>query len=236
MSLAVTTASTSLDAQRPRRDTPHARPARLFLRWAGASVLLMSLGGCALLSPGKGDGATPYAPDPRVVAEPSWPSVRWSLTVAQPTAARAIDSARIAVRPTPQELQVYKGAQWAKRPSEMLEDAVLRALEDSGRIGVVSRQGTGIATDYRLVLDVRRFESDYASGQPAATIEVRAKLLHGMAPDVVASRTFLQAVPARDAAVPAVVDAFETALAGMARDLAGWTLAMGAAREATPAR
>ena len=56
----------------------------------------------------------------------SWPSVRWSLTVAQPTAARAIDSARIAVRPTPQELQVYKGAQWAKRPSEMLEDAVLR--------------------------------------------------------------------------------------------------------------
>ena len=77
MSLAVTTASTSLDAQRPRRDTPHARPARLFLQCVGASVLLMSLGGCALLSPGKGDGATPYAPDPRVVAEPSWPSVRW---------------------------------------------------------------------------------------------------------------------------------------------------------------
>ena len=190
-------------------------------------VPMLALGGCALLGAGKGDGAAQYAPDPRVQAEPGWPSVRWSLTVAHPTAGGAIDSARIAVRPTPQELQVYKGAHWAKRPSEMLEDAVLRALEDSGRIGVVSRQGSGIATDYRLLLDVRRFESDYASGQPAATIEVRAQLLRGTAPDVVASRTFLQAVPSRDPAVPAVVDAFETALAGMARDLAGWTLTAG---------
>lgn len=202
-----------------------------------ASLLTLSLGGCALLGGGKGNGATQYAPDPRVQPDAGWPSVRWSLTVAQPTASRAIDSARIAVRPTPQELQVYKGAHWAKRPSEMLEDAVLRALEDSGRINVVSRQGSGIATDYRLVLDVRRFESDYASGQPAATIEVRAKLLRGKAPDVVASRTFLQAVPSRDTGVPAVVDAFETALAGMARDLAGWALATGAtASETAPVR
>lgn len=234
MSLAVTTASASTATSCTWPEPP--RPARIILRWAWASALLLSLGGCALLSAGKGDGATQYAPDPRVQAEAGWPTVGWSLTVAQPTASRAIDSARIAVRPTPQELQVYKGAQWAKRPSEMLEDAVLRALEDSGRIGVVSRQGTGIATDYRLVLDVRRFESDYASGQPAATIEVRAKLLRGTAPDVVASRTFLQAVPARDTAIPTVVGAFETALAGMARDLAGWTLATGATADSTPTR
>lgn len=235
MNLDLTIASAAAAARRPGSGMPRV-PARTILRWAGASLLLLSLCGCALLSAGKGEGATQYAPDPRVQPEAGWPSVRWSLTVAQPTAARAIDGARIAVRPTPQELQVYKGAQWAKRPSEMLEDAVLRALEDSDRIAVVSRQGTGIATDYRLVLDVRRFESDYASGQPAATIEVRAKLLHGTAPDVVASRTFLQTVPARDVAVPAVVDAFETALAGMARDLAGWTLTTGAAAETTHAR
>lgn len=231
----VMTASTLPAAQPSRTATPRQGFIGVLLRWAGASVLLLSLAGCALLS-GKGDGATQYAPDPRVQPETGWPSVRWSLTVAQPSASRMIDSARIAVRPTPQELQVYKDAQWAKRPSEMLEDAVLRALEDSGRIGVVSRQGTGIATDYRLVLDVRRFESDYASGRPAATIEVRAKLLKGTAPDVVSSRTFVQAVPARDTAVPAVVDAFEAALAGMARDLAGWTLTTGTASDSAPVR
>lgn len=200
------------------------------------SMLALTLGGCALLGAGKGNGATQYAPDPRVQAEPGWPSVGWSLTVNQPTAARAIDSTRIAVRPVPQELQVYKDAQWAQRPSEMLESAVLRALEDSGRIRVVSRHGSGIATDYRLLLDVRRFESDYASGQPAATIEVRAQLLRGAAPEVVASRTFLQTAPSPDTAVPAVVGAFETALAGMARDLAGWALIVGAAQGPAPGR
>lgn len=200
---------------------------------AMAAGLALSLGGCAVLG-SKGDGATQYAPEPRVQADPGWPSVRWSLTVAHPTAARAIDSSRIAVRPTPQELQVYKGAHWAKRPSEMVEDAVLRALEDSGRIGVVTRQGTAVATDYRLVLDIRRFESDYATGVPAATLEVRAQLLHGTAPDVVASRTFLQVVPAGDAAVPVVIDAFELALEGLARDLAGWTLTTGGTGHAAP--
>src|SRR3546814_8275751 len=89
------------------------------------------------------------------------------------------DSLRIAVRPTPDELQVYKGANWSRPPTLMLEDAVLRALEDSGHIGAVARQGSGIAGDYKLVMDVRRFEADYASAAvPAATIEINAKLLH----------------------------------------------------------
>lgn len=232
MTLPSPIASVQHAATRAKRPGKHAQPLFRLMLTMG---LALAMGGCALLSTGRGDGVVQYAPDPRVQPEASWPTVRWSLTVAQPTAARAIDGARIAVRPTPQELQVYKGAQWAKRPSEMLEDAVLRALEDSGRIGVVTRQGAGITTDYRLVLDVRRFESDYASGQPAATLEVRAKLLQGSAPDVVASHTFTQVVPARDTAVPAVVDAFGTALAGMARDLAGWTLATGASNEATAA-
>src|SRR3546814_9443388 len=89
------------------------------------------------------------------------------------------DSLRIAVRPTPDELQVYKGANWSRPPTLMLEDAVLRALEDSGHIGAVARQGSGIAGDYKLVMDVRRFEADYAGAAvPAATIEINAKLLH----------------------------------------------------------
>src|SRR3546814_18855839 len=64
------------------------------------------------------------------------------------------------VRPTPDELQVYKGANWSRPPTLMLEDAVLRALEDSGHIGAVARQGSGIAGDYKLVMDVRRFEAE----------------------------------------------------------------------------
>lgn len=190
-------------------------------------ALLVLLSGCSLLSKPK-DPVTVYSLDPRVQAEPSWPTVPWQLSMTTPSASRMDDSARITVRPSPNEVEVYKGATWAKRPSEMLGDAVLRTLEDSGRIAAVARQGSGIGGDYKLVLDIRRFESDYA-GQavPAATIEVNAKLLHGQDPQVVLSRTFLQAQPAAGIAVPDVVAAFDRAMTSVTADIAGWVLVEG---------
>lgn len=197
----------------------------------GALAMALAAPGCALLGGGK-DPATLYAPQPAVQADVAWPQVDWQLVVASVQVARPVDSVRIAVRPTPQELQVYKGAQWAQRPAEMLERTLLRLLEDSGKIPAVARAGAGVAADYRLVLDVRRFEADYAGAQvPSAVIEVNAKLLHAQDRDVVASRTFLQATPAGGTAVPQVVEAFESGLGAIARDVAGWTLHSGGAHE-----
>src|SRR5690606_4124847 len=97
----------------------------------------------------------------------------WQLSINPPTAPRTVDTYRIVVRPTPGELQVYGGASWARAPSDMVEDVVLRALEDSGHIPGVARRGVGIAPDFRLLLDLRRFEADYAGGSlPVATIEI----------------------------------------------------------------
>jgi cholesterol transport system auxiliary component len=203
-------------------------------RYAGilmAFLIGASLAGCSILGGGAPrDRATIYAPDPRIAADPAWPTVQWQLAIAPATAARMIDSLRIAVRPTPGELQVYKGANWARTPTDMLEDALLRGLEDSGKIRAVARQGSGIAADFKLVLDLRRFEADYAGGAvPAATIEVNAKLLHSADQQIVASRTFLSRQPAASAAVPEVAAAFDPALGDIARQLAAWTLETGEA-------
>lgn len=190
---------------------------------------MLLLGGCSILGGGsERERATIYAPDPRVQADPSWPTVDWQLSMSPANAARVIDSFRIAVQPNPGELQVYRGASWAKRPSEMLEDALLRTLEDSGRIRAVARQGTGIAADYKLVMDLRRFDADYAGNPaPAATIEVSAKLLHSIDQNVVASRTFLRAEPAAGTDVAQVADAFSRSLGTVAGEIAGWVLVTG---------
>lgn len=198
------------------------------MRLSFALPLLLVLGGCSILGKQK-EPTTLYAPDPRVQADASWPNVDWQLSIGRPDASRMADSLRIAVRPSAEEMQVYKGASWTKPPSEMVEDAVLRALEDSGNIPGVARQGSGVAGDYKLVMDLRRFESDYAGGAtPNATIELNAKLLHSAGgQDVVASRTFVQSVPAASTAVPDVVDAFNRGLGQVAHDVAGWTLVTG---------
>lgn len=193
--------------------------------------LALALAGCSLLgSGGPREQSAIYSPDVRVTPDPSWQRVEWQLVIAAATAARIVDNPRISVRPTPSQLQVYGGASWSQPSTDLLESTVLRAFEDSGRIEGVARSESGIRPQYKLVMDVRRFESDYA-GQavPAATIEVAAKLLHNRDQRVVASNTFLQAQPSTGTAVPQVVTAFEQALATITADIVGWTLASGQA-------
>ena len=206
----------------------------MMLRLIAACLVLAALTACSLLGGGGGERVrgTIYAPDPRIQPDPSWPTVDWQLTLSPPNAARMTDSFRIAVRPTPEELQVYRGASWAKTPTDMLQDTVLRALEDSGKLPAVARQGTGFAADYKLALDVRRFEADYAGrATPAATIEVNAKLIHAVDQGIVASRTFLHAEPSDSVEIPQVVAAFSRAMETVGRDLSGWVLASGEAHE-----
>lgn len=200
---------------------------------AAALLACTLLAGCStMLGGGERTPVTLYAPDPRVTADPAWPTVDWQLSISPPSAARMIDSARIVVRPTPEEVQVYKGAAWAKLPGNMLEDTLLRALEDSARIPAVARPGSGIGADYKLVMDLRRFEADYAGNAiPVATIEVNAKLLHASDQNIVASRTFVHAEPAAGSDVRQVVDAFSRGLESVGRDMAGWVLASGDAHQ-----
>lgn len=215
--------------------TPLRRRIRLAARLAACTVAV-ALAGCSLLGGGgaRERGAI-YAPDVRVQPDPSWPSVDWQLAIASASAARVVDSPRIAVRPAGSELQVYGGASWAQPSTDLLEATVLRAFEDSGRIHGVARSEVGIRPDYKLVMDIRRFESDYADGTvPRATIEVAAKLLHNRDQRVVAARTFLEALPATGTAVPQVVAAFEQALGAISGDIVGWTLASGQADAARP--
>lgn len=215
----------------------HRAPARW--RLPLIAMLALALAGCSLLGGGNGrERATIYAPDPRVTLDASAPTVSWQLSLTTPLAARVIDSSRIAVRPAPGELQVYRGASWAKTPTDMLQDTLLRALEDSGRIPAVARQGSGIAADYKLVVDLRRFEADYAGNAvPSAAIEFNAKLIHSHDQSIVGSRTFARVEPAAGTDIGVVVQAFSRGLETVTGELAHWVLVTGDAhhRRESPA-
>ena len=201
-------------------------------RSAIAAALLAALAGCSSLVGGPVETPTIYAPEPATTADPAWPSVSWNLATVRPTAPKILDGSRMAVSPVPGELQVYRGAMWARTPAEMLEDTVLRTLEDSGKIPAVSRHGSGIGADYRLVMEIRHFEADYAGAAvPSAVVEVSAKLLHATDQAVVGSRVFRHAQPASGTEVGRVAEAFSQALGATSSDIAGWVLTTGQAHE-----
>jgi cholesterol transport system auxiliary component len=165
------------------------------------------------------------------------PALDWQLSISRPEASRIVGATRIAVRPDPGELQVYKGARWAKSPDEQLQDALLREFESSGKLRAVAREGSSMAADHRLELDLRRFDADYAGNAvPSATIEVGAMLLGNDERGVIASRSFTQAVPAAGTDTAQVAAAFGQALQAVAHDIAGWTLQSGAASAEAAAR
>lgn len=213
------------------------RASRRLASHAIALAAALALGGCTTLIGGNDERDAIYAPSPAVRIDPSWPQLPAQIVLSATSAAAVTDSQRISVRPQPNELQVYKDASWARRPTDMVEDAVLRTLEASEKVGAVARVGSGINADYRLVLDLRRFESDYRDGAtPAAIVEVNAKLLHSIDDRVVASRTFVQTQPASSTAVPTVADAFGNALTEIGHQVAGWVLTTGQAHHHDGAR
>lgn len=215
-------------------NTARARPRAL--RSVVACLLPALLAGCSLIGGGSREPVTTWSPVVETRSDPAWPAVDWQLTIVPTTAPRVVDSPRISVRRTPSELQVYAGSVWAQPATELVELALLRTFEASDRIPAVATSGAGIRADYKLVLDLRRFESDYAGRDiPQATIELGARLLHNHDQRVVASRTFLQTVPATGTAVENVVTAFEEALAALGHDVAGWTLVSGDADVRAPA-
>jgi len=191
-------------------------------------VLLLSA--CSVLGTGQRDPVTIYSPPVEIAPDPAWPSVDWQLALVTPTAARVVDSPRIAVRPVPGEIQVYKGVSWSQPPTDMVESILLEGFEDSGKIPGVARSGTGIGARYRLVMDLRRFEADYAGASvPSAVIELNAKLLDVREQRVVATRTFAESRPATGTDVAQVTQAFNQALEQVGGEIIGWTLVSGQA-------
>jgi cholesterol transport system auxiliary component len=187
----------------------------------------LALAGCSSLLGGGADRPTAiYSPQVQVVPDPGWPSTPASIVVAKPSAARVLDSSRIAVRPTPDELQVYQGAAWAQSATAMLQDAVVRTLEDSGKTTGAGTAESGIRGTYKLMLHIRHFEADYAGGQvPSVVLVVNAKLVQNQDQSVAASRTFNMTQPAAGTGTAQVVQAFDQALAQLTSQIVGWTLA-----------
>jgi cholesterol transport system auxiliary component len=193
-----------------------------------AVTLIASIGGCLSLIK-EPDPITIYALQADHSQPKNWPSVTWPLTIIRPNSSSFLDSNRIAVRPNPNVLQVYKGANWSDSLPDLVQAHLVEKFESSEKIKTVSRQNSGVPADVALLLDIRQFESVYANGQknPHVLIQIHAKLLEYPSNRVITSRTFITDIPSTNKHLPAVVEAFEIGLNVISQDIVGWTLANG---------
>lgn len=139
------------------------------------------------------------------------------LAVARPQADRTRDTSRILVR-RDRSLMPWAGVAWNDRAPDLVQDLLVEALD--GRVATVGRHGD-LAADYRLELELRRFELVEEGRSLHAQLALTVRLLdrEGV---IAATLRIDEREVAAGQNVEAAVAAMETALQRGIGTLADW--------------
>jgi len=117
------------------------------------------------------------------------------------------------------------GARWSAPASDLFEDAVEHGFATAGGPARLVGPGAPGRDDYRLQLQVTRFEATYPSGPKAAptiVVRLRATLLHEKDLAPAGERLFEATIPAADNHVSDIVTAYDAATTKVVGELVAW--------------
>jgi cholesterol transport system auxiliary component len=162
------------------------------------------------------------------------PAVKWSLVVDEPTAARQIDTSRIALMNGPFRVEYYADVEWTDTAPAMVQLLLMQSFQNTGRLPVVAPTRQTLATDFLLLSNLRKFQVENdASGTPQATVVLEATLLKMPRRLPVATARFEKATPVDSKSTEAVTAAFDASLGEVMQRVVDWTLQQGSAAAAT---
>lgn len=142
------------------------------------------------------------------------------ILVPEPTTVRALDTDRIAARPSPAEYAYLPDAVWSDRLPKLLQARMVETLQNSGRIRAAAVPGQGLLIDYQLVIDVRAFELT----QDGAVVDLAVRVMDDRNGRVVRSQVFREVVPMESTRAPVVVQALDYAMDKAFAGIANWAL------------
>jgi cholesterol transport system auxiliary component len=144
------------------------------------------------------------------------------VSIGRPDFAPGLDTDRIAVLKG-RQLDYYRGARWGGRSVEVVQSMLVSSLNDQGLFRSVTAEQARVAADYTLDVEVRHFESTYASGGPEAHVMIIGRLIRIIDRKLVTTVTGEARVAATAERMAAVSQAFEAAAQKVALDLARQT-------------
>lgn len=204
------------------------------LRRAALFAGCLVLGACAAaLDFAAGDPPRLYELTPKSTFADDLPEVSSRLSVEVPTATAGLNSARIALRPTPTTLEYYAGASWVDVVPVMVQNLLLESLDNTGRVDVLGREVVGVRADLALLTHIREFQAEYdATGAPQVRVRLQARLIRLPRRTSLAATSEEAVVRAQNTSVPAIVAAFDQAFGKALKRIVEWTVQQAA--ETTP--
>ncbi len=190
-------------------------------------LALPLLPACAALNIAAREPPQLYALTPKTTFDADLPDLdRARLQIEVPTAAAGLNTARIALRPTPTTLQYFAGATWIEVLPMMVQTLLIESFESTGSVEPEASAAIGVRSDWALRLYVREFQAEYLTkgAPPLVRVRLQPRLLRlprrTEAGQLDIEATHLAASTALDDIVIAMDEALGTAM----RDTVEWTL------------
>ena len=198
---------------------------RLFL----SSGMALGLAGCTGLS-ALTNVAKPvnlYDLTPKSTYSPDLPAVKSQLVIEVPNAAAAVNTDRIAVRPTPYEVQYFPGVRWVDRAPVLVQTMLLQSFENTGKIVSVGRQAIGLNSDYALLTDLREFQAELSEGKNgplSVLVHINVKIVREPDGVIIASKSFEHREETASDKIDVVVAAFDKSLGKVMGHAVDWSM------------
>ena len=143
-----------------------------------------------------------------------------------PTATAGLNTARIALKPTPTQFEYYAGARWVDVVPVMTQTLLLESFDNSEKIDVLGRGAYGLRADYGLLVNIREFQAEYATenGPPDVRIRFQARMVAMPRRTHIASTSVVGLATAKSRRLGDIIDAFDQAFGRAAKDLVSWTV------------
>lgn len=145
---------------------------------------------------------------------------RLQVLVPEPSAIKALDTERIAARPSPSEYAYLPRAVWSDSLPKLLQARLVETLQNSGRVRAAALPGQGLVIDYQLVVDIRAFE---LRGKDAVA-EFAVKLMDDRDGRVVRAKTFHHTAAVASSKPAAVVAGLDAAMDAAFLDITAWAV------------
>jgi len=139
--------------------------------------------------------------------------VRPTLQLLRPLAAPGLDTDRIAVVRNVSQLDFYAASRWPAPLPEVLQSLAINALRASGHYRAVQSEGTAVAADEVLQLEIRRCQAEYGSGGDVVVhVQLVATLGRRTDRSLVASAEAESVTPVAENRLQAVIGAYRKAV------------------------